>query len=80
MAFEQLVARLLRRDGWREVTVSGGAGDLGADVTARHPGDGSLLVVQCSACATPGAPSAPPTSSASSAPSSTTTAPTTRCM
>ncbi|NAZ83023.1 restriction endonuclease [Kineococcus sp. R8] len=46
-AFEQLVARLLRRDGWREVTVSGGAGDLGADVTARHPGDGSLLVVQC---------------------------------
>lgn len=45
--FEQLVARLLRRDGWRQVTVSGGSGDLGADVTARHPGDGSLLVVQC---------------------------------
>ena len=45
--FEQLVARLLRRDGWQQVTVSGGAGDLGADVTARHPGDGSLLVVQC---------------------------------
>jgi len=45
--FEQLIARLLRRDGWREVIVSGGSGDLGADVTARHPGDGSLLVVQC---------------------------------
>jgi len=45
--FEQLVARLLRRDGWHHVTVSGGAGDLGADVTAHHPGDGSLLVVQC---------------------------------
>lgn len=45
--FEQLVARLLRRDGWGQVIVSGGAGDLGADVTARHPQDGSLLVVQC---------------------------------
>ena len=45
--FEQLIARLLRRDGWRQVTVSGGAGDLGADVTARHPSDGALLVVQC---------------------------------
>jgi len=45
--FEHLIARLLRRDGWREVTISGGAGDLGADVTARHPRDGSLLVVQC---------------------------------
>lgn len=45
--FEQLIARLLRRDGWHHVTVSGGAGDLGADVTARHPGDGTLLVVQC---------------------------------
>lgn len=45
--FEHLVARLLRRDGWRDVAVTGGSGDLGADVTARHPGDGSLLVVQC---------------------------------
>ncbi|WP_328296183.1 restriction endonuclease [Kineococcus sp. NBC_00420] len=45
--FEHLVARLLRRDGWRQVTVSGGSGDLGADITARHPKDGSLLVVQC---------------------------------
>jgi len=45
--FEHLVARLLRRDGWDQVVVSGGAGDLGADVTARHPGNGSLLVVQC---------------------------------
>ncbi|MBB2903344.1 restriction system protein [Kineococcus radiotolerans] len=45
--FEQLVARLLRRDGLQQVTVSGGSGDLGADVTAHHPHDGSLLVVQC---------------------------------
>jgi len=45
--FEELVARLLRRDGWSRVVVCGGAGDLGADVTARHPVDGSLLVVQC---------------------------------
>jgi restriction system protein len=45
--FEHLVARLLRRDGWRQVVVSDGAGDLGADVTARHPHDGTLLVVQC---------------------------------
>jgi restriction system protein len=45
--FEHLVARLLRRDGWHDVAVSGGSGDLGADVTAHHPGDGSLLVVQC---------------------------------
>lgn len=45
--FEHLVARLLRRDGWQQVAVTGGSGDLGADVTARHPGDGSLLVVQC---------------------------------
>ncbi|ABS03990.1 restriction endonuclease [Kineococcus radiotolerans] len=44
--FEHLVARLLHRDGWQQVTVSGGGGDLGADVTARHPHDGSLLVVQ----------------------------------
>jgi len=45
--FEHLVARLLRRDGWQQVAVAGGAGDLGADVIARHPRDGSLLVVQC---------------------------------
>lgn len=45
--FEHLVARLLRRDGWQRVVITGGAGDLGADVTAQHPGDGSLLVVQC---------------------------------
>ncbi len=45
--FEQLVRRLLVRDGWRDVSVSGGAGDLGADVTAYHPRDGTRLVVQC---------------------------------
>lgn len=46
-AFEHLIARLLRRDGWHDVHVTGGCGDLGADVTARHPQDGTLLVVQC---------------------------------
>lgn len=44
--FEALVARLLRRDGWQDVRVCGGAGDLGADVIARCP-DGRRLVVQC---------------------------------
>ncbi len=41
------MARLLVRDGRTQVRVHGGAGDLGADVTARHPSDGTLLVVQC---------------------------------
>jgi restriction system protein len=44
--FEQYVARLLRESGCRGVRVSGGAGDMGADVTARTP-DGRRLVVQC---------------------------------
>jgi restriction system protein len=44
--FEHLIARLLARDGFREVRVVGGAGDLGADVTAISP-TGRLLVVQC---------------------------------
>lgn len=52
--FEHFIARLLPRDSWRDVVVAGGSGDLGADVTARRPGDGSLLVVQGSA--TPTAP------------------------
>lgn len=44
--FEQLVARLLRYGGWRDVQVHGGANDRGADVSARAD-DGRKLVVQC---------------------------------
>ncbi|WP_052311628.1 MULTISPECIES: restriction endonuclease [unclassified Actinoplanes] len=44
--FEQYVARLLRESDCRGVRVSGGAGDMGADITARTP-DGRRLVVQC---------------------------------
>ena len=44
--FERLVARLLQRDGFTDVRIPGGAGDLGADVLARHA-DGWTLVVQC---------------------------------
>ncbi|MFG3256060.1 restriction endonuclease [Streptomyces sp. NPDC048172] len=44
--FEHYVADLCRRDGCTDVEVTGGSGDLGADVTARLP-DGRRLVVQC---------------------------------
>ncbi|MFD5026773.1 restriction endonuclease [Streptomyces sp. NPDC058373] len=44
--FERYVAGLCRRDGCRDVVVTGGSGDLGADVTATLP-DGRRLVVQC---------------------------------
>ncbi|RZE97317.1 hypothetical protein C0L86_16595 [Streptomyces sp. SCA2-2] len=44
--FERHVAALCRRDGCRDVVVTGGAGDLGADVTATLP-DGRRLVIQC---------------------------------
>ncbi|GLZ75973.1 hypothetical protein Afil01_07800 [Actinorhabdospora filicis] len=44
--FEEWVARLMRRTGFRSVTVRGGAGDQGADITARAP-DGRWTVVQC---------------------------------
>ncbi|WP_440899916.1 restriction endonuclease [Actinosynnema sp.] len=44
--FEQLVARLLQRDGYADVRIPGGSGDLGADVMATAP-DGSVVVVQC---------------------------------
>ena len=44
--FEQWVARLMRRTGFRAVTVRGGAGDQGADITATSP-DGRWTVVQC---------------------------------
>ena len=44
--FEQLIADLCARDGCADVEVVGGAGDLGADVTAVAP-NGHRLVVQC---------------------------------
>ncbi|QKW30675.1 restriction endonuclease [Streptomyces seoulensis] len=50
--FEQAVAALCERDGCAGVEVSGGAGDLGADVLAVAP-DGRRVVVQCKRyCAT----------------------------
>ncbi|MCI2238098.1 restriction endonuclease [Kineococcus sp. TRM81007] len=42
--FEQVVARLLHRDGWHQVSDNAGAGDLGVDVSARHPVDHALYV------------------------------------
>ena len=44
--FEQWVAALMRRTGFTRVHVSGGAGDLGADILAVSPG-GWRVVVQC---------------------------------
>ncbi|WP_327064474.1 restriction endonuclease [Kitasatospora sp. NBC_01302] len=44
--FEDHVAALCRRDGCSSVQRVGGAGDLGADVTATLP-DGRRLVIQC---------------------------------
>lgn len=46
LVFEQAIAELCVRDGCQDVEVSGGAGDLGADVTGLTP-DGRRLVVQC---------------------------------
>jgi restriction system protein len=44
--FEQYVAGLMRRTGFRTVQVTGQAADLGADITASAP-DGRRVVVQC---------------------------------
>jgi restriction system protein len=44
--FEQYVAGLMRRTGFRAVQVTGQAADLGADITAAAP-DGRRVVVQC---------------------------------
>jgi restriction system protein len=44
--FEQAVAELCERDGCSDVEVVGGAGDLGADVTATTA-DGRRIVIQC---------------------------------
>jgi restriction system protein len=45
--FEQLVAQMLMNQGYTDVKVCGGAGDLGADITAKLPNSGGLAVVQC---------------------------------
>ncbi|GAA4571010.1 hypothetical protein GCM10023193_58830 [Planotetraspora kaengkrachanensis] len=44
--FEELAAELLRRDGFRKVTVVGGAGDRGVDVLGVAP-DGGRYAIQC---------------------------------
>ncbi|MBP2401428.1 Restriction endonuclease [Streptomyces netropsis] len=44
--FEAAVAELCKRDGCSDVQVTGGAGDLGADVVATAP-DGRRVVMQC---------------------------------
>lgn len=44
--FEDAIAYLCRRDGCRDARRVGGAGDLGADVTALAP-DGRRIVIQC---------------------------------
>lgn len=44
--FEDLIAELLRRDGYGSVRVVGRAGDRGVDVTALSP-DGRKVAVQC---------------------------------
>lgn len=43
--FEEAVASILRRNGWKDVKVQGGSGDLGADVIGTDP-DGRRVVVQ----------------------------------
>ncbi|WP_127454907.1 restriction endonuclease [Streptomyces sp. B29(2018)] len=50
--FEHACARLLVRDGFTDVRVVGGAGDLGADVIATGPA-GERLVFQCKRYARP---------------------------
>lgn len=50
--FEDMCRALLERDGFTDVQRVGGAGDLGADVTARD-GTGRRIVVQCKRYAKP---------------------------
>lgn len=45
-AFEHAIGKLLTEHGFTQVRVSGGAGDLQADITCRDP-EGQLTVVQC---------------------------------
>ncbi|MFI8504547.1 restriction endonuclease [Streptomyces sp. NPDC085524] len=49
--FEKYIAELCRRDGCRDVVVSGKSGDLGADVVG-YLADGRKLVIQCKKYAT----------------------------
>lgn len=56
--FEEAIAYLCRRDGCREATVTGKAGDLGADVMATTP-DGRRLVIQAKRYAAGNAVSGP---------------------
>jgi restriction system protein len=44
--FEQLIAELLCRDGYRDVAIIGRSGDRGVDITAHTP-DGRKVAVQC---------------------------------
>ena len=44
--FEEAIAYLCLRDGCHDVRVTGGAGDLGADVVATAP-DGRRVIIQC---------------------------------
>ncbi|XLE11222.1 restriction endonuclease [Streptomyces sp. Pv4-95] len=44
--FEDAVARLCERAGCEDISVVGGANDLGADIVATTP-DGRVLVIQC---------------------------------
>ena len=44
--FEELVADLLRRDGYRHVSIVGRSADRGVDITGRTP-DGRKIAVQC---------------------------------
>ncbi|MEV5849110.1 restriction endonuclease [Streptomyces sp. NPDC051985] len=50
--FEQACADLLARDGFRQPRRVGGAGDLGADVTA-WDGDDRLVILQCKQYSSP---------------------------
>lgn len=45
--FEQLIAELLHRDGYRRVDVQGGCGDGGIDITAETPGLSATVTIQC---------------------------------
>lgn len=74
--FEQHVAGLCRRDGCTEVVVTGGKGDLGADVIALLP-DERRLVIQCKRQAARRAVTSADCSS-SSGPHGPSTAPTSR--
>lgn len=45
--FEELIAQLLRRDGYRNVIVQGGCGDRGIDITADTPDLSDTVAIQC---------------------------------